>query len=731
MPYPIPNLDGTIIEWLRKSKQPNPFNILLLSEGFANTDNDLKRYKDFTESLIDNFFTIPPFHFCRPYINVFSCFIPSNESGIPERPSEWEEEKDYSFGDRVIFLNRPYISTSDNNINSPPINEEKWREEAWEDPWRTIFSIYINRNEQGIGKFEILEKTRPIDVVKLLQLPDEFEVPPWLEKTTTSIWVNNNSKSFGAICIIANTIQDDGKIEDVGNWNLAEYPPDTPDVDERIKNVKYKPIWRYFVIDMHGFFEPTTYRREDGTTFDLKGGYAEQFVHELGHSFDLADEYIALDEIPPAELQTQGIGSGRYRNVDNLGILSVNADASNLDVKNYMSSDEFLGKLKWRKFSTSTELEKLRSGENIITRQDLEDIDSNIFVGYRENENYERDPRTAKPVSWSQLYLIEGAKYKRDFVRSNFECRMRHSKYFSARSIEDQIAVYDKFKQKNRAGEYVYGSPDFCRVCNYQIRHHITGYTEFGIGGVDRNRLQLLFDNEIMPRIRKSFEIQNRDFGTNYSVAGPKCELASIIAYIMFKSIPSPLDIKFIITGLHVSLYYRGIICDPTFYDLYRIGPFQLPGPDPMADSNLSYTTIMDGEGVFKNWEIVRGIVGTLGELKAYIYNHTMKTGSYAHSMPLPVLSGTPEDNQRVINYFLDDLVSIIYGNNTYVGPDNKDYLTGTPIDSYLKVMKDEWDRWELYKKLKQEKKPLPNDKTLNFLVPLDMSLSLQTVLSL
>jgi hypothetical protein len=77
-----------------------------------------------------------------------------------------------------------------------------------------------------------------------------------------------------------------------------------------------------------------------------------------------------------------------------------------------------------------------------------------------------------------------------------------------------------------------------------------------------------------------------------------------------------------------------------------------------------------------------------------------------------------------------------VYGKpNPYSGPDNPseyEKINDTHIgaDYYMRT-KYEWERWIIYKELKKEGKALPSDRSLDYLIPLDMSISLQAVKNL
>jgi hypothetical protein len=67
------------IIWGDKTKIEN-INILLLADGFSNTDEDT--FKDYTDEIATEFLKHEPFTTCKDSINIWKCFLPAEKSGI-------------------------------------------------------------------------------------------------------------------------------------------------------------------------------------------------------------------------------------------------------------------------------------------------------------------------------------------------------------------------------------------------------------------------------------------------------------------------------------------------------------------------------------------------------------------------------------------------------------------------------------------------------------------------
>jgi len=354
----------------------------------------------------------------------------------------------------------------------------------------------------------------------------------------------------------------------------------------------------------------------------LSGRYPNLFAHELCHSLNLFDEY---EETTTEYNEPHGAGPiVEY-------LISISENVQEID---QMNPAVVLETLKWKYILSLEERSKLLSGDLIYTKDYLvsKGILPNSTVANRKIHSV--DPRTDKPLHWSNVFLVEGAKYRSKVYRPHFECKMRFDTY-DERVSDDSWSL-----SQVQGGQRIFGSPEFCRVCNYHIRHHITGYKEFGIGGIDRNRLQLLFDNELMPRIRKSFDIENTVTGSTKSVKKAFCHIASIRGYIILKKVVNPLNIKLNIRKKHVSLYYNGVICDPTFFDLYRLvcNNESITSSEPLGNSELYYQTVAGEKKPFKNYQVDRGFIGTIGEIRAYLYIYRMRKDSYANPYEWPPL---------------------------------------------------------------------------------------------
>lgn len=637
------------------SKQPNPFNILLLGDGFTDHVDDQTKFDTVIHNIKDFLFKVPPFRYCKPYINILYCFLASQNQGVNTGVEEWG----------------------------------------------AVFNLHIAPN----GFLEPRDLLRPVEIVRKLSLPEELGLPEFLSDPD-KVWFNHGTcSSYGAVCIISNNIE--GKLRSIPDYDFV--------------GGTISP-WRYFIINLKGLTTDSTV---------LSGNYLHTFVHELGHSFDLGDEY----EFPAGSMVSDGEGQNMNKVFKNVFYTSLNTETD--------PSSSFVSILPWKKLLTNREIQEMDLGtSHIFSKYDLARAGVISSIDIPDKQIYLTVPGLNIPSHWSHLHLIEGGQhYIANIFRSNFECRMRHSAF-----DERYPTKYPPAGEPTTPGEYayettingnhltLYGAPEFCKVCNYQIRNRITGYTEWGSGGIDRYQLKFVFENEIMPRIIKSFDIHNRIDPSNIlSVKEAFCHLASIRAYIMFKSMPNPIDVKLNVVPIHVALYYKGIICDPTFYDLYRLGSGNEPvtSTDPDGNSELHYLTPGAETHSFKNWEVSRGFIGTPCEMRALMYQKRMRPNSFGNQSlvwvePVPGISnGTPGLIHD--NFFRET--------NHFSGPDNpeeydviNDIYIGSPYHSPMQRV---WQQWIEYTRLKKENRGLPSDGSLDTIKPLDMNIPISKIDSL
>jgi len=638
-----PWLGQAIRQFGRPSNQLDPFNILFLPDGFMQSEKRV--FEEFTNSLSREMLNIPPFDYCQSYINFFRSFWAASESGIDEF-EVWDPTKTYQAGDLVTdevyfckslqdgntapFEISPWLlvddpgepvqlwhvlvpykedeivrwpdgsagkffkSKHDDNLSTKPY--EFWETVARRHPKTWFFVEDIKSplgnymlSRSGFSQLDRFAGQLVSRVLKELTMPNNFSAPLGIDPTPSDIWFNpdNGSKSFGAVCIVVNTDLDVGAVNSAYSGGR--------DTDRQ------KPASRFCLMGIHGL---------ESLEGSIWGGYADTFVHELAHSLNLQDEYVRIFDVhePP---QKKLIENGYIMTPENVQFSQLAPD-----------SESFLNFLKWKRILTSEELEAFKAGNNIFTRDYLLSNFPQYFYfpqrGYQgsgrsiipemtdstpdpedalEIKNYRTVPGKDKPVYWNDVYLVEGAQYSKQSYRPNLECKMRHSNYGSGSvsSTAEQNRIINTFAYQRR-GEGVdrYGSPEFCRACNFSIRKHITGFDTYVLGGPDRRGLDSLFYDELMPRLYASFKVE---YGWadphDFPIGQENAAKASTRIFIMLEQ--RGVQARFLINANHVSVVSRGIIMDPVLFDWYRIednptGPiryFKDRDPVPFANDIL------------------------------------------------------------------------------------------------------------------------------------------------
>ncbi len=615
----INNLDqisGLPVVRLIGSAISRPYNILLLGDGFS--DSDKKKYDDVCSQFVTWFFLTSPLKYCRAGINVFSLFTPSKTSGIPPE--------------------------------NPPSS----------DTFNTVFRLFYTDVE--IKSYDF---SRIIDVIERVSMGTCF---PGISINAKDIWLYGSSKSHGAIILLANT----DAVHGAQNHG------------------------KYSIVPLSGFCPKDT-PQPPGTYF---GEFINIITHELGHSWGLDDEYERNTGDAVAEKPESPTVNIAY-------------PAKPID------PSKIVGELPWKDLLT---VEERRGHE-----------DASLIVGKKsyttDNWPHLTHPDTGAPVHWSQIYLIEGAgEYIRGVYRSNFDCKMRLDTYSKRLNSFLDPEMYSLEIQ----GRKHYGTPDFCRVCQSRIRKVIYGYDNFAAGDPDRNRLETLFREEIMPRIEKSLKLKD----STMTVIGPHCESASIRGYIMLRQPPFSVNVLLMITRNHVSLFFNGITLDPTFYDFYRMTSTPwIYSDDPNEDSVISFLDLYGVQRFFKNKEVLGGFIGSKDELIRYLLTYRPRKGSIMNNLFewTGTFFGESVGDESMVEKEINNNVLSLYNQfynsaSLWDGPYGKCTVDYTPCGDYGIVIKPLWDDWTKYwDSGKGGKKRTGPD----YIKPLDMSLSLKYVLSL
>ena len=379
--------------YIYKASEPDPFNILLLGDGFVERDEEA--FYEFCRVLAKEFIKIPPFKACRQFINVLAYFTASANDGITS------EVRDTYY--KIHFeLDKDGIQTTRLKCESP--------EKIFDIVRQIEFTTYgIERNIQG--KYA---------------------------------WMNEQSKSCGAVGIIAKSIFMGGTY-----WSADEFPP-------------------YFIFSQFGF-DPND------------GGYQFQFVHELGHAIQgaisisndgdpskksgLGDEYekdgddyktYPADQPEPKEPNITSAKTIEAKTAED-GSISVNSDH-----------------VKWIGLAKKSELEKIKSGskEAIIPHPNPSQSskDNNKIV-----------------VDSEAILLVEGGYlYRQGIYRSNKTCQMKTTLWMPGGTRT---------------------APSFCKVCRYHIMKVIRGDWNYSLDEIQVDDFsKLIEEKKLRQRLISSLE---------------------------------------------------------------------------------------------------------------------------------------------------------------------------------------------------------------------------------
>ncbi len=687
------------------ASMPDPFNILLLSEAFREEDEPI--FNSFTEKLADELFKIPPFHYCKEYINIFRCFISSNFNILPE---EWNKNQEYKISHLVVYQNKIYKSTSEiDNLNKrPDISVDYWLkiESA------TSFGFFIkpgNSIQKKLPAYSLLDYEEPKNIIENVSLEGIGN--------TKDIFFDSRIKSFGAICIIINNNNDDNQEKNY-EINYGNYPAYSNDIEidsspyKTIANLVFEPIYRYFWIDLHGN-KPIRYETESSDApINVTGKYLHSFAHELAHSFGLADEYprhiFDINEDVKNSWKPKNISPVLYEDfMNNHGITDPAVLLNNGDFLNFL-----LDNLKWKSLMSENEKNILKNGNGFFPLDVLRPEHETNGLPYGFDTKYPI-PNNQK-VHWFDIYTIEGGVrlmngdvVNKEIFRSNFECKMKNYIYGSyAFPIErsplpqeptspiERYEIIKKYITTNKEQ----GSPDFCRICNNEIKSKITGFKYQKLGNINRHKLETIYQQEIIPRIIKSFQLEGV-ISYNWIF---KATTRSYLMFIQLNSTKS-MSIKAKKLGnqdsspIHLFLDYNGLMCDPVFYDLYRLSSENI-FPDYSnlpTQSPFKYLDNEGGEQSFINKLVTKGVIGTTRHISLRFLRNKLRDTSIG------------KYNDIISD---SEIADYIFNNN--------DNLISDPLSNIIEL-KTEWDLIKNMNFSRYHHKPLDMDKPLKYVLNL------------
>ena len=546
----------------------------------------------------------------------------------------------------------------------------------------TAFKLYLTNS----NKLRSHDRDNIAAILMQVPFPADCIVPPWLQRTSEDVWFNVRSRSFGAVCVVAYTY------EDVPSYNAWEL--DSSSSPDSIPFVTYIPAWRYFVMAMKGYFNAeNTGTDGHGVQTELGGSYAHSFAHELAHSLKLADEYETEANLPPDE------SVEKIRPQQNVMRIPYTMDLEGSVT--LPPGEEILSRLKWVDLLSSNDRKNLENLTSVYSKRDLKDKGVILDQYAVDRHVYVKIPGTVKNVHWDQFYLVEGgALYSRGFFRSNFECKMRHFIFSDRTAMPGDSQNFKRVVNGNEE----YGSPAFCHVCNFRMRFHVTGWTKYGVGTPKRSEMLALFNNELMPRLRLTFDWENRDLEKTgmdaLTTNGPFCAPASVRLYTMLNQ--KGMDAEFIINTKHVFIIFRGILLDPVFYDWYRL--LGVPQSDPQQ---FLYTSRDGVNGAFSEEQSKQGYIGDYDEYIGFFYGYNPRPNTKAGGL----LAGHQSWGwNEKIDFLYKKLVKWI---GPASDPDRKklilpdDYHEAQLVQDFAENISRFWtDDWADYWKTRKEKVP-------------------------
>lgn len=452
------------------SQFQDTFNILILCDGFIDSPEKETTFYNYCRKLRDRFFSISPFYALKKYIQICAWFTPSIK-GI--------------------------------------INEDK------ED---TAFGSYIENGNKA-------ECDHP---EKILALVNQIE---WKIGNQTftggEVWLNKNSKSFGAIAIALNApnnirvgarfqYTEGGFLETIMDILGIETPQDK---------------WRFFSFPL---------LRHPDPYFGLEKESIDVFVHELGHTVN------GFTELSNGKMSNERTWlEDEYEEIAEIyeGDEMLSPNVTKIETVQFTSSG--IENLKWKKLASKDELEKMRTRDpNTVILKNTPSID---------RRDYPRvDPKQTK--------LVEGGfLYAKGIFRPNIDCKMRKHK-----------------------------GPAFCKVCKQHLNRTIGGQDQIRIGSILPQKIKdLVEEKKLMQKLVQSLH-SHVDLEGNphqYELDGHCGTSTARIAVMLIQLGIELRNLRFGIVHNHAFLQYQTILIDPTFYQLYKNFNHEMNHPYSFRDS--------------------------------------------------------------------------------------------------------------------------------------------------
>lgn len=472
------------------------YNILIVCDGFLETRrND---FYTFCHVLKDRFFTISPYSYFKEHINFFAYYTKSETDQFDYVDPEFDPKND--------------LFTKDQSENLK----------------KTAFGAYVHGD---VFAFENINNV--FNLVQLIQFKHGNHL-----FTGEEVWLNNQSKSFGAIGIAVYT--------------------DFQEIDQKIQVRNIRGIPESFY-DIRGSFSVYSFNSKKSNAFcftlygydlvqkasrDIYWGFEYTFVHELGHAVygftekidgDMSSSKIGLGDEYSIDGQLHyrfaKLGEPLEPNVTAAKSINPDYDYQNLYP---LGNPIDKSKIKWK---------------DLMTQKDFEKITRHIVV-YRHGPIYTPDTEAYyqnSSFSRSAVGLVEGgAGFIKGVFRPSLDCRMRG--------------------HYNATPEFPQGS-DFCRVCEKHLQRTITGHYWARLGAHLPIKVLdwLHIKNTFVPlytSLSQSLNTITEDNIVGIITARMAIMLDQAGLYLRLLGIG--------IQGNYAFIQYGLLIIDPYFYGLYK-----------------------------------------------------------------------------------------------------------------------------------------------------------------
>jgi len=522
------------LELIHQGKEYDCLNILLLGDGFKRKTDFIEYCKHIKNRL---FINKPTFTSLQDYINIFACFTASVDEKIP-----------------ILTTDSPLPATITG--------------------MKTFFKTFFynetpeitNEGKQKIST-EILDNITPVVMKKYKGRVQNIERFP-------DVWRDTNSKSYGAIGIACNNMNDTTTKTFFSGQFITSSTP------------------LCFLFTLAGYKDPD---------FDIS---EHVFVHELAHS--IGNYFLMADGSLSSQIQRLGDEyvsdptPQSYPANSEPAIPNLTSTVTFLNSGNKIDTDS----LKWRHLMKKTELNALANrGKNAgvyFFSQQQYDALGHLQLVQNKGEDI--------------IQLVEGGLriYDKGIYHSKLLCTMDAIPVIQGTNniIMDKISA-------------------FCRVCQFHLRRIIKGdWATLELEPSDRDLRTLIQQKKMMERVVAAMKA-NTPPGKIFESSAPAAALFAILLRQLYTDgFMLERKIRFCRFADHIFIKYNTLIIDPSFFSNYR-NPM---GVYTCKKNGTGITIPETNSATSGDIYLEKGFVGTLPELQDYmIENRPDAWSSYTH----------------------------------------------------------------------------------------------------